>query len=244
MDGTDDADHRPPARDDRARRPRRAARRGPGDRDRAPTPSCSPPRRSTGRCWPSTPRCGRRRRRDGIPRREAGREWRNAERRRRGGTPRPRRGEPGAAPPVGAAAPVPAPDRAWPRSCSCSRPRACSPGPTLVRCGVDGGLVANDGDALNRAAIAYLVVAILGSGVRPVGRSGWSTARASGSCGRCASRCSATSPTLSLDFFEREKTGRLVVPHDLGHRRAAGAHQHRAGDVRAELPDLRRRGRS
>ena len=48
--------------------------------------------------------------------------------------------------------------------------------------------------------------------------------------------------TLGLDFFEREKTGRLVVAHDVRRRRAAGARAGRDHVDRAERAALRRRG--
>ena len=82
-------------------------------------------------------------------------------------------------------------------------------GPALVRMGVDQGLVGRDGAALNRAAIAYLVVAVLGLVlgrlvIRMVSRTGEQFLRS------LRSRVFRHLTALSLDFFDREKTGRLV----------------------------------
>ena len=49
--GAHDADRRPPALDDRAGRPGRAARRAAGSSPTAPMPSCWRRRRCTSRCW-------------------------------------------------------------------------------------------------------------------------------------------------------------------------------------------------
>lgn len=83
-------------------------------------------------------------------------------------------------------------------------------GPALVAAGVDQGLVAKDGAALNRAALAYLIVAVLGLGL---GRSViWIVSRTGERFLRELRERVFTHLTgLSLDFFEREKTGRLVA---------------------------------
>ncbi len=82
-------------------------------------------------------------------------------------------------------------------------------GPALVRYGVDSGLTAGDGHALNQAAIAYLVVAVLGlvlgrAAIWLVSRTGERFLRA------LRERVFGHLIGLSMDFFEREKTGRLV----------------------------------
>jgi ATP-binding cassette subfamily B protein len=82
-------------------------------------------------------------------------------------------------------------------------------GPALVRFGVDDGLVGKDGDALNRAAIAYLVVAVLGLVfgrwvIWVVSRTGERFLRG------LREQVFHHITGLSLDFFDREKTGRLV----------------------------------
>ncbi len=82
-------------------------------------------------------------------------------------------------------------------------------GPALVRAGVDQGLVAQDAAALNRAALAYLVVAVLGLAL---GRAViWLVSR-TGERFLRSLRAGVFRHLmgLSLDFFEREKTGRLV----------------------------------
>jgi ATP-binding cassette subfamily B protein len=83
-------------------------------------------------------------------------------------------------------------------------------GPALVRVGVDQGLIGRDPGALNRAAVAYLVVAVLGlvlgrSVIWLVGRTGEQFLR------DLRERVFTHLTALSLDFFEREKTGRLVA---------------------------------
>ncbi len=83
-------------------------------------------------------------------------------------------------------------------------------GPALVRAGVDQGLVAHDGAALNRIAVAYLVVAILGLALGRlviwlVSRTGERFLRA------LRERVFRHLMALSLDFYDREKTGRLVA---------------------------------
>ncbi|MBK5288710.1 MAG: ABC transporter ATP-binding protein [Acidimicrobiia bacterium] len=82
-------------------------------------------------------------------------------------------------------------------------------GPALVRAGVDNGLVAHDAAALNRAALAYLIVAIIGL---VLGRSViWLVARTGERFLReLRERLFRHMTSLSLDFFDREKTGRLV----------------------------------
>ena len=83
-------------------------------------------------------------------------------------------------------------------------------GPALVRMGVDQGLVGKDPEALNRAAIAFLVVAVLGlifgrSVIWLVSRTGERFLRS------LRERVFRHLMALSLDFFDREKTGRLVA---------------------------------
>jgi ATP-binding cassette subfamily B protein len=82
-------------------------------------------------------------------------------------------------------------------------------GPALVRYGVDSGLEAGDGGVLDRAAVAYLVVAVLGLGF---GRSAiWLVNRVGERFLRMLrERVFRHLVGLSMDFFEREKTGRLV----------------------------------
>lgn len=82
-------------------------------------------------------------------------------------------------------------------------------GPALVRYGVDSGLLAGDGDALNAAAIAFLAVAIIGlatgrSVIWLVSRTGERFLR------ELRERTFKHLMSLSMDFYEREKTGRLV----------------------------------
>lgn len=83
-------------------------------------------------------------------------------------------------------------------------------GPILVRAGVDHGLLAHDAGALNRAAVMYLVVAVLGlvlgrMVIWTVNRTGERFLRS------LRVRVFDHLTSLSLDFFEREKTGRLVA---------------------------------
>ena len=83
-------------------------------------------------------------------------------------------------------------------------------GPALVRAGVDQGLLAHDGAALNRVAVIYLVVAVLGlvlgrSVIWLVSRTGERFLRA------LRERVFRHLMALSLDFYDREKTGRLVA---------------------------------
>ncbi len=83
-------------------------------------------------------------------------------------------------------------------------------GPALVRAGVDQGLVGKDGAALNRIAVIYLVVAIAGLALGRlviwlVSRTGERFLRA------LRERVFSHLMALSLDFYDREKTGRLVA---------------------------------
>jgi ATP-binding cassette subfamily B protein len=83
-------------------------------------------------------------------------------------------------------------------------------GPALVRIGVDDGLIGKDAAALNRAAITYLVVAILGLVfgrwvIWIVSRTGERFLRS------LREQVFRHITSLSLDFFDREKTGRLVA---------------------------------
>jgi ATP-binding cassette subfamily B protein len=82
-------------------------------------------------------------------------------------------------------------------------------GPALVRYGVDSGLTEGNADALNRAAVAYLIVAVLGllTGrwvIWLVSRTGERFLKA------LRERTFKHLMDLSMDFYEREKTGRLV----------------------------------
>ena len=82
-------------------------------------------------------------------------------------------------------------------------------GPALVRYGVDSGLTAKDAGALDTAAAAYLVVAILGllTGrwvIWLVSRTGEQFLQ------ELRERVFRHLMGLSMDFYEREKTGRLV----------------------------------
>jgi ATP-binding cassette subfamily B protein len=83
-------------------------------------------------------------------------------------------------------------------------------GPTLVRYGIDQGIKARDGQALNRAAILYFVLAIAGlvlgrAVTRMVARLGENFLR------WLRSHVFRHLMSLSMDFFEKEKTGRLVA---------------------------------
>jgi len=83
-------------------------------------------------------------------------------------------------------------------------------GPSLVRYGIDEGLKRGDGAALNRAAALYLVLALLGlvlgrAVIRAVARLGESFLR------YLRELVFRRLMRLSMDFFEREKTGRLVA---------------------------------
>jgi ATP-binding cassette subfamily B protein len=86
-------------------------------------------------------------------------------------------------------------------------------GPALVKYGIDKGLLANDGEgnvtALNRAVVLYLVMALLG----------WALGRAAiilvarvgeGFLRNLRNSLFKHVTSLSLDYFEREKTGRIV----------------------------------
>jgi len=83
-------------------------------------------------------------------------------------------------------------------------------GPLIVRWGVDAGLVARNGRVVNAAAIAYLVVALLGAGF---GRAViWNVSRTGEEFLRgLRTRVFRHLTGLDLGFFEREKTGRLVA---------------------------------
>jgi len=82
-------------------------------------------------------------------------------------------------------------------------------GPALVRYGIDNGLRPGDGGALNTAAIVYLVLAFVGAYlgravILMVARVGETFLR------DLRERVFRHLLSLGLDFFEREKTGRLV----------------------------------
>ena len=83
-------------------------------------------------------------------------------------------------------------------------------GPALVRHGIDSGLRAHDGGALDLSAALYVGVAVLAlvfgrSSIRAVARIGESFLR------DLRVRVFRHLLSLGLDFFEREKTGRLVA---------------------------------
>jgi ATP-binding cassette subfamily B protein len=82
-------------------------------------------------------------------------------------------------------------------------------GPALVRYGIDNGLRPGDAGALNTAAIVYLVLAFVGAYlgrlvILMVARVGETFLR------DLRERVFRHLLSLGLDFFEREKTGRLV----------------------------------
>jgi ATP-binding cassette subfamily B protein len=83
-------------------------------------------------------------------------------------------------------------------------------GPALVRHGIDAGLRADDAGALNLSAVLYLAVAVVALvlgrlSIRQVARVGESFLR------ELRVRVFQHLMSLGLDFFEREKTGRLVA---------------------------------
>ncbi|MGI8795502.1 MAG: ABC transporter ATP-binding protein [Acidimicrobiia bacterium] len=83
-------------------------------------------------------------------------------------------------------------------------------GPALVRYGIDSGLGPGDAGALNTAAIVYLVIAFVGAYlgrlvILMVARVGETFLR------DLRERVFRHLLSLGLDFFEREKTGRLVA---------------------------------
>jgi len=82
-------------------------------------------------------------------------------------------------------------------------------GPLLVRRGIDQGIKASDGAVLNQTALLYVAVALLALvlgrvSIMMVARVGESFLR------QLRVRVFRHLTTLGLDFFEREKTGRLV----------------------------------
>jgi ATP-binding cassette, subfamily B, bacterial len=82
-------------------------------------------------------------------------------------------------------------------------------GPALVRYGIDQGLRANDAGALNLAVVCYLVMAFAGLvlgrlAILLVARIGEAFLR------MLRKRLFSHVMSLSLDFFEREKTGKVV----------------------------------
>ncbi len=82
-------------------------------------------------------------------------------------------------------------------------------GPALVGYGIDAGLRANDADALNRAAVLFLAVALAGL---VLGRATIRVVSLIGEQFLCKLRIRVFRHLMSLglDFFERERTGRLV----------------------------------
>ncbi len=83
-------------------------------------------------------------------------------------------------------------------------------GPALVRYGVDHGLRRGDTGALNTAVVAYLIVALTGvllarTVILLIARIGESFLR------ELRNRVFRHLVSLGLDFFEREKTGRLIA---------------------------------
>lgn len=83
-------------------------------------------------------------------------------------------------------------------------------GPLIVRWGVDAGLVQKDARVINIAAVAYLIVALVGAGF---GRAVIWTVSRTGEQFLRALRMRVFRHLIGLDlgFFEREKTGRLVA---------------------------------
>ena len=82
-------------------------------------------------------------------------------------------------------------------------------GPALVRRGIDSGLGADDASVLNQSAIAYLVVAVFAlffgrASIRAIANIGEHFLR------DLRVRVFRHLTSLGLDFFERERTGRLV----------------------------------
>ncbi|HKH25716.1 MAG TPA: ABC transporter transmembrane domain-containing protein, partial [Acidimicrobiia bacterium] len=82
-------------------------------------------------------------------------------------------------------------------------------GPALVRYGIDNGLRAGDSGALNMAALLYLFAAIAGlffgrAVIKMVARVGEAFLR------DLRSSVFRHLMSLGMDFFEREKTGKLV----------------------------------
>jgi ATP-binding cassette, subfamily B, bacterial len=82
-------------------------------------------------------------------------------------------------------------------------------GPALVKHGIDAGLRKNDAGALNQSAIIYLVVACFGlmfgrAAIRAIATIGETFLR------ELRIRVFRHLLSLGLDFFERERTGRLV----------------------------------
>ena len=82
----------------------------------------------------------------------------------------------------------------------------------------------------------YLGVAVVGLVLGRLGHPDGRRASARRSCATCAQRVPAPACRSSLDFFEREKTGRLVSRMTVRHRRAPGARADGPGHVRAERP--------
>ncbi len=83
-------------------------------------------------------------------------------------------------------------------------------GPALVRYGIDDGLRAGNAANLNRAAITYLVIALIGAVlgravIRGVARVGETFLR------DLRERVFRHLMSLGLDYFERQQTGRLVA---------------------------------
>jgi hypothetical protein len=104
-------------------------------------------------------------------------------------------------------------------------------GPALVRYGIDNGLRAGDGGSLNLAAALYLGAAILGLGfgravIIMVSRVGETFLR------DLRSRVFRHLMSLGMDFFEREKTGKLVAGANARYLRSRGR-RHQARTARS-----------
>lgn len=82
-------------------------------------------------------------------------------------------------------------------------------GPALVRLGIDKGVTPRNGDAINKAAIAFLVIAVIGYLVGRIVI--WLIARIGESFLRdLRKRVFRHLTDLSLDFYERGKAGMIV----------------------------------
>ena len=151
-------------------------------------------------------------------------------------------GAPGHAPAVADAAAVPQADRARVVRARRCRPRACSPGPRSSATASTPGCSTATATRSNLAALAFLVVAVLGLVDRPLGDLAGEPDRRAVPAG--AARAGVQAPHGPVDGLLRAGEDRPArVAHDVGHRRAPGAHLAGARDVHPEHPDLRRRDR-